>query len=384
MLVGWGSERNLAHIGEFAPKQDFVVEFLITAARPDVLESHSSTLSAFFLKPPRVRVNRYTEPLNFLSKLMCALFWFSRRRSSFDFVIVSNPEECIISFVAIKVLRLSSRLVVYSQIPVDLAPARSFLRLALRAYLAITRQSDGVWCLSQGLLDHLAETHGVRSQMSVLPSCIDHSQVTALSRARVEEGWLREDRRRTVVWVGRLSNRQKRLDVLLQAVALLGRDDGMCPFKVVVVGDGEDREALEELARSLGLEGQVYFLGYRGNPFPYYALADLFVLTSDIEGFGNVIVEAMSCGLPVVATDCRSGPAEILERGKWGVLVPTGDHLLLAGEIKRVLLDEELQLHLRQKSLARARDFECSKVFAGLNGTCDAIDLARETGEPSS
>ncbi|MEW6042631.1 MAG: glycosyltransferase, partial [Elusimicrobiota bacterium] len=135
------------------------------------------------------------------------------------------------------------------------------------------------------------------------------------------------------------------------------------PFKVLIIGDGEDRTFLEKMSKDFDLEGIVYFLGYKKNPYKYYAISNLFVLTSDFEGFANVIIEAMACGLPVIATDCPSGPAEILENGEWGILVQRGDYITLANEILHVLQDEEFSKELRNKALKRVKDFECKKIF---------------------
>ena len=88
------------------------------------------------------------------------------------------------------------------------------------------------------------------------------------------------------------------------------------------VGTGENYESLHSLAIKLGIINKVIFAGFHKDPSPFYITADLFVLSSDYEGFGNVIVEALSYSLPVVSTDCPFGPREILDNGKYGVLVP--------------------------------------------------------------
>jgi glycosyltransferase involved in cell wall biosynthesis len=121
--------------------------------------------------------------------------------------------------------------------------------------------------------------------------------------------------------------------LLLRAFALLDRSDARLMF----VGDGNGREALLSLARELDVAERVIFAGFRSDPTPFYLTADLFVLSSDYEGFGNVIVEAMACGTPVVSTDCPSGPGEILEGGRYGRLVPVGNAPALAHAIKTAL-----------------------------------------------
>ncbi|BCX13125.1 MAG: glycosyl transferase [Thermosynechococcus sp.] len=137
--------------------------------------------------------------------------------------------------------------------------------------------------------------------------------------------------------------------LLLQAFAALPDPAA----RLMLVGRGPEEAALRALAVALGIANRVIFAGFHPDPAPFYATADLFVLSSDSEGFGNVIVEALSFGLPVVSTDCPSGPAEILEGGRYGRLVPPGDALALARA-----MEEALQAPVDRDSLKRrAADF---------------------------
>lgn len=121
--------------------------------------------------------------------------------------------------------------------------------------------------------------------------------------------------------------------LLLCAFAKLQRPEARLMF----LGQGQGEVALRALATELGVADRVIFAGFHPDPSPFYATADLFVLASDHEGFGNVIVEALTFGLPVVSTDCPSGPAEILEGGRFGRLVPVGDAGALAGAMAAAL-----------------------------------------------
>src|SRR5690606_7014711 len=94
--------------------------------------------------------------------------------------------------------------------------------------------------------------------------------------------------------------------------------------RLVILGEGEQREEIERLVAELGLKPHVSLPGFVKNPYAYMARAAVFVLSSRWEGFPNVLVEAMAVGVPVVATDCMAGPAEILENGRYGQLVPVG------------------------------------------------------------
>jgi glycosyltransferase involved in cell wall biosynthesis len=126
--------------------------------------------------------------------------------------------------------------------------------------------------------------------------------------------------------VGRL-NPQKNQALLLEAFARIQSDRDA---RLVILGDGDLRADLERRAQELGIADRVVMPGFQLAPGGYYRSADLFVLSSDYEGYPLVMIEAMHCGLPIVSTDCLSGPAEILDNGKFGTLVPCGDARLLA------------------------------------------------------
>nr|WP_281504606.1 glycosyltransferase [Chromohalobacter sarecensis] len=130
--------------------------------------------------------------------------------------------------------------------------------------------------------------------------------------------------------VGRLDV-QKNQALLLSAFSLAVKS--VPDIKLVILGEGEEKNNLEKLASELGVKDSVDFVAFQDNPYPYYKAADLFVLSSDWEGFGNVIVEALACGTPVISTDCPGGPSTILANGKYGVLVPCGDAERLSSEI---------------------------------------------------
>jgi glycosyltransferase involved in cell wall biosynthesis len=157
-----------------------------------------------------------------------------------------------------------------------------------------------------------------------------------------------------VVSVGRLVH-QKGFDILLGAFRKV-RD--VKAAKLLILGDGEKREELISLAQSLDLQDDVVFLGMQVNPFQFMRGAEVFCLASRYEGLGNVILEAMALGVPVVVTDCPSGPAEIVENGKYGILVPSENADALAEALIRVLSDNKLRETLSDLSLKRAKDFD--------------------------
>jgi GalNAc-alpha-(1->4)-GalNAc-alpha-(1->3)-diNAcBac-PP-undecaprenol alpha-1,4-N-acetyl-D-galactosaminyltransferase len=159
--------------------------------------------------------------------------------------------------------------------------------------------------------------------------------------------------KKTVVAMGRLTE-QKGFDILLTAFADIAEKHQ--DWQLLILGEGELRQELEALRDQLGIRDRVVMPGLVNNPFPILKHAHLFVLSSRYEGFGNVIIEAMACDLPVISTDCPSGPGEIIINGENGILVPNQDQNSLAQAMTSLMSDSERRKQLTataQKSLHR-------------------------------
>lgn len=148
----------------------------------------------------------------------------------------------------------------------------------------------------------------------------------------LDHPWFGAEMAPVIVSVGRLSH-SKDYATLLQAVALMTTKTA----RLVILGEGGDRPVLEQQIIDLQLEDRVLLPGFVENPFPWMRAAQVFALSSVIEGSGNVLVEAMALGTPVVSTDCPSGPAEILGGGRYGSLVPMKDAPALANALDKAL-----------------------------------------------
>jgi len=163
-----------------------------------------------------------------------------------------------------------------------------------------------------------------------------------------------------LVACGRLTE-QKGYPYLLEAYKQVREK---IPAHLWILGQGHLREEIEATIQREGWQDCVRLLGFQGNPYQYMAAADIFVLSSIYEGFGNVIVEAMASGAPIVSTDCPYGPGEIIENGKNGLLVPTADPDSLAAAILKVLSDAELKQRLASNGRLRAQDFSADTIAA--------------------
>jgi glycosyltransferase involved in cell wall biosynthesis len=136
-----------------------------------------------------------------------------------------------------------------------------------------------------------------------------------------------------VLGCGRLSA-QKDFATLIEAFR---RVRAHRPARLIILGQGEERAALEAQVRTAGIEHDVDLPGFAENPFAYMSRAAVFVLSSRYEGMPGALIQAMACGAPLVSTDCPTGPNEILENGRWGALVPVGDAAAMADAIEQVL-----------------------------------------------
>jgi glycosyltransferase involved in cell wall biosynthesis len=132
---------------------------------------------------------------------------------------------------------------------------------------------------------------------------------------------------------------------------------------LLIAGKGEKKEYLETLVRDLGLSDRVHFLGWERNPFRYLARCDLFVSSSYRDGFSNALLEAMALDLPIIAADCDFGPRELLDEGRFGILVPIKNEKALREAMIRVLIDQNLRQQLRVKSRERIQSFRVEEMI---------------------
>jgi glycosyltransferase involved in cell wall biosynthesis len=157
-----------------------------------------------------------------------------------------------------------------------------------------------------------------------------------------------------IVGAGWLRIAHKGYDLLVRAHAEV-RKRGIA-HNLVILGDGEDRELLQQMARSLNVEDSVFLPGFQRNPFPFFRAAAALAAPSRQEAFGRVYLEAMALGLPVIGSTA-SGPMEILGNGKYGIIVPSEDVGALSDAIALLLSDAAAHAYYSQRSLARANEY---------------------------
>ena len=250
-------------------------------------------------------------------------------------------------------------------------------------YVLMTKRSDLMVCnsLEQAEILKKAVTSEA-DKITYIYNTLDIDRIQRLKNESLDTlTWAFMEGSQCIVYTGRFAP-AKGINNLLTAFFMLAKKHDN--LKLILVGDGELYSKIQTLIDDLHLNEKVMLPGFQDNPFKYIATASLFVLPSFYEGFPNVLVEAMACGTPVIATDCPSGPAEILkgntERGceitEYGGLIPPFDektstwdandindnHVLLADFMEKFLTDKELATTLAESAMIRVKDFAAGKI----------------------
>jgi glycosyltransferase involved in cell wall biosynthesis len=236
--------------------------------------------------------------------------------------------------------------------------------LIRRAY----RRAHVVAANSQGTARSLAEFLEIPSgRVAVIYNSTIGNNLDELAKEPPSHPWLEDEGPPVVLGAGRLT-RQKDFATLLRAFALVRQDS---QARLVILGEGEERKALEALAMDLGIAEDVALPGFTVNPYAAIARAAVFVLSSRWEGLSNVLIEAQAVGTPVVATDCPSGPREVLLDGEAGLLVPVGGPEAMAEAVRRVLTQPGLAAMITgraRQGLGRFSSGPCAERYLELAG----------------
>lgn len=202
-------------------------------------------------------------------------------------------------------------------------------------------RADGIIAVSEGVAEDLAQVFKIpREKINVIYNPIITPVIQAKKDEPLDDPWFGSNQPPVILAIGRLT-RQKGFDILIRAFAQVRKQR---PAHLLILGEGEERKSLMDLSRELGVDQDIRMPGFVINPYPYMAKASMFVLSSRWEGLPTVLVEALYCGSPLIATDCPSGPREILKNGLYGKLVPVDNVEALEEAILFVLDGEKLSI----------------------------------------
>ncbi len=256
-------------------------------------------------------------------------------------ILVSKEKNCVIAIKARERSRIESRIVM--RVPVHITerlrqqkigPLKKWKKR--RKSRNIYKQADSLIAVSSGVASDISNITGTPlEKIHTIPNPVVTPDMEALAGKSIEHDWFTPKDKPVLVGLGRLDH-QKNFEALIRSV---GKVREQIDCRLLILGEGRWRPRLERLIKALGMTASVQLPGFVENPYPYLARADLFVLSSLWEGSPNALSEALALGVPVVSTDCESGPREVLQNGKYGPLVSVGDTNAMASAIIETLSD---------------------------------------------
>jgi glycosyltransferase involved in cell wall biosynthesis len=405
-LAGGGLERTMVTLADGLARRGHRVDLLVCRRKGFLADKVPATVRVSELRPAPMWRARWKavradagatwqllrpflltpKPPHSLAQLPALAEYLMRDHP--DVLLSAMPQENLIAVQARALAGVPTRLVLteHNTLSRRVAAARSANYRHLSPLIAKQYpRADAIVAVSRGVADDLAQQGGLpRELISVIHNPVVPHDVLTRTNAPVPHPWLQVRELPVVLGVGSLVP-QKDFSTLIRAFAHLRRSRSA---RLVILGEATEagatprrRAELRRLASELGVAEDVDLPGYVEDPYPWMAQASVFVLSSTYEGFGNVLPEAMACGCPVVSTDCPSGPAEILDGGRYGRLVPVGDDRVLAEAIAATLDDPPAPEVLRQRasifSVDRAID-QYERLVVGL------IHPREKAGEPMS
>lgn len=274
-------------------------------------------------------------------------------------IIISGGSDNNCVVVLSKILAKSEAKVIIS----EHASLTSILKNTKKPYVkalpilmqALYPHADAVIAVSKGVSTDISRIIRLPiDRIKVIYNPVIHKELLDMSKEALSHPWFLDKKDPIIIAAGRLSYEKGYIN-LINAFHIIS-ENTTC--RLLILGEGPQRYELQNKIDSLNLSDKVQLYGRVNNPYAYMSSADLFVLSSLWEGFGNVLVEALACNTPVVSTDCPHGPREILEDGKWGKLVPIEDSEALAKAMLDTLNSP------RQDVFKRAEEFTHDKSIA--------------------
>ncbi|MCE2453025.1 MAG: glycosyltransferase [Nitrospinae bacterium] len=340
-LGGGGAERSVLKLARGLIERGYRVDILVFEKIDTLADEMPSEARLIELKPGPIHdihdrihlAQRYG--LRILRFLRRSLLQDARSIAAYiekeqpDCILPSLPRAKSATLMALGFTNLN---------PVTIPTVHSVLmntkRRFRKLYSILFPVADCIIAVSDGVADNLAlSLEFPRERISRIYNPADTEEIAELTRAVPDHPWTSDDGPPVILSAGRLA-RVKDFPTLLRAFAQVSRNREV---RLIILGEGNWRRRLEKLIRKLGLQEKVSLPGWVSNPYAFMNRTSVFVLSSKYEGLGNVLIEAMACGCPCVSTDCPAGPAEILDNGRFGPLVPVGDTSALAAAMERVL-----------------------------------------------
>lgn len=363
-LYGGGAEKTVVTVANGLASQGLEVTILLwEKAGPYISEvSDEVQLSELRSKRAGATLGRFLDSLPFsvflrLKNLLLLLNFMLEKKPSMVISGLNDANILTSLATALTLRRYPLTLVQHSKLSESIKKPGIHGKAWRLTLPACFRFAHYVIAVSRGVAEDLASsTKRDIHKIQVIENPINFEKIHSMSKEEIEEIELLEFEGQTLIFVGRLVMEKRVSDILIAFKEY--RRSVNC--RLLILGKGSEELALREQVAKSGLTDDVVFLGFKKNPYKYIALADLLVLSSEYEGFGNVLVEAMAIGVTPVSSDCDYGPREILDSGRFGFLYPTGNTLEL-GEALR--LASGPQRKEQRELVERALDFNLPSIL---------------------
>lgn len=326
-LWGGGAERVFLNLAIGFAKRGYAVDLLLAQAE-------GSYMSEVPGLPKSIRLVVLTQRhLNFGRTLLSIPALVKYLRQERPDALLTGLHANLIALWAQKLARVDTRIVISEHNTLSrhnlLLPKVTRL-VNLQLIRKFYPWADRIVAVSNGVAVDLAKVTGIsKDRIISVYNPIVNPELIEKAKASLDHPWFYPNEPPVIISIGRLTE-QKDFFTLIEAFALVRQSKSA---RLIILGEGEDRPKLESLIKKLDLTQDVSMPGFVSNPYPFLTHANLFVLSSKWEGLPTVLIEALYCNVPVIATDCMSGPREILEGGKYGTLIPVGDPESLAEAI---------------------------------------------------
>lgn len=343
-LRGGGVEKMRIHLAKYFLLNGYEVHFVLLQKKGELLTLIPEVIEIFDLQVEKMRYGIFP------------LFRYFRKNKPCAVLVAMWPLTIITSFAkilsGIKSSFILSEHNHHSSTPLYKVGFNRFLiPFSMKLVYPF---SDMVVGVSEGVVLDLLKLSGLKKEKLKTiynPAAPTYEYIESI---QPNNQYWKSSSSKKIVAIGSLK-KQKDFFTLLRAFKHISSS---IEIELLILGEGPEREKIEFFIEKNKLNECVYLPGFVDHPIAFLKTADLFVLSSAWEGFGNVIVEALSCGIPVVSTNCKSGPSEILKNGKFGSLVPVGDADKLAVAVLEALKKD----HDIESLIKRAHDFRVDKI----------------------
>lgn len=348
-MAGGGAEKTVLHLTNRYVSEGISVELILIKNKGEYLTLLDDRIKIIVL-------NKIFLKFGTIGKILAGLL--AIRRSYRETLLCVGEWPNLIGPIASKVIPISNVFLregntkTFINCPQKYNLGKFIQWLSQKSYTSSNVKK--IICISKAVENHLHDVFpSVRSKTIVIHNAINIDEIRKNKNKNVDHPWLKKRDTPVIIAAGRLTDQKDYPTMLNSLVEVLKKRQ----VKLIIMGTGTLEVELKELVNKMGINKEVDFIGFQNNPYKFFEKSDLFVHSAKYEGFGNVFIESIACGIPIVTTDCDS-PREIILNDDHGKIVPVGDYNKLA----EAVIDTLSKAKNLEALENRAKDFSIKKI----------------------